>query len=165
MTFTASCRQLVVLTSDAKDMGKTALGTIVVSAAKSWGLNVVAIKHVHHGVDYRVKDTGRYLEAGADTVIAIGPSEHMVVKPRPLHLDEAIKLALREGADLIVVEGFKTQLDALRGFGACHVHISFSSIAVAAGNSTIRVEGTENALRAVLDLVRAGRCCIRMDMS
>jgi molybdopterin-guanine dinucleotide biosynthesis protein len=54
------------------------LGETLARLASSRGLRVWVVKHVHHGVDYRVKDTGRYLAAGAERVYAIGPGEYML---------------------------------------------------------------------------------------
>lgn len=109
--------KLLLIASEASKMGKTALGTAIVSALRGQG-RLCAVKHVHHGVDYRVKDTGRYLESGTNLVIAVGPHEVMSVERVSTDL-AAILCKVCSSCDYIVVEGFKEQLDGVVAAGGC----------------------------------------------
>ncbi len=104
--------KLVLIAGSGRNVGKTLLGEHLVRLASGRGLRVWVVKHVHHGVDYRVKDTGRYLSAGAARVYAVGPGEYMVVEKREVSLSEILKEA--EGrADVVVVEGFRSMLPSI----------------------------------------------------
>ena len=104
--------KIVAIIGSGRNVGKTLLGEQLTRLASSKGLRVWIVKHVHHGVDYRVKDTGRYLAAGASRVYAIGPSEYMLVEP--VNLDpEAVVREAHGKADLLVIEGFRSIVSRL----------------------------------------------------
>nr|WP_267195214.1 molybdopterin-guanine dinucleotide biosynthesis protein MobB [Hyperthermus butylicus] len=112
------------MTAAGRGHGKTLLGTSLTRHLTEQGYHVAAIKHIHQPhVDYRVKDTGRYLEAGASPVIAVSPEEYMVVVRRAIGLEYALDLALSHGVQVIVVEGFRELADYVRALGGCIVYI------------------------------------------
>ena len=105
--------KLILIIGSGRNVGKTLLGEHIVRLAAARGLRVWVIKHVHHGVDYRVKDTGRYLSAGASRVYAVAPGEYMLVEKREITLDSIIVEASGK-ADLVVVEGFRSLASSLQ---------------------------------------------------
>lgn len=108
--------RIVVIVGAGRNVGKTLLGEAVTRLASRAGLRVWSVKHVHHGVDYRVKDTGRYLAAGSERVYAIGPDETMMVERRPLSPGEVLEEATRHGVDLVVIEGFRAIVKQLEAY-------------------------------------------------
>ncbi len=92
--------------------GKTTLIEKVISVFKKQGLRVAVIKHVHHPFDFDVpgKDTYRHKKAGADSVIVASREQFAMVKdtPEEYSLGDIISRYVDDGADLIIVEGFKT---------------------------------------------------------
>ena len=152
--------QLVLVTGSGSKVGKTTLGTMLARELARRGQRVAVVKHVHHGVDYRVKDTGRYLGAGALRVAALGPEEYMVVEKRRIGLWEA--LSLLGGVDVVVVEGFREQLGEVLGRGGCAVYIArepgekppvHSEKLVVTSSSEL-----EHALKTVLELLDKRLC-------
>ncbi len=104
---------LIVITSSRSGLGKTLLGELIVKWAKKQLYKTMVVKHVHHSIDYRVKDTGRYLSSGADTVVAIGQEEIMKVERRKIELTKLLKGVVSR-YDIIIVEGFREQLESLK---------------------------------------------------
>lgn len=155
--------QLVLVTGSGSKVGKTTLGTMLVGELARRGQRVAVVKHVHHGVDYRVKDTGRYLGAGALRVAALGPGEYMVVEKRRIGLWEA--LSLLGGADVVVVEGFREQLGEVLGRGGCAVYIAREPGEEPPVHSeklvATHAHGLEEALGKVLGLLEQGLCGLR----
>ncbi len=108
--------RIVVIIGSGRNVGKTLLGETIVSIATGIGLRVWCVKHVHHGVDYRVKDTGRYLAAGSERVYAISPRETLIVEKRPLPLRRILEEASDKSVDLVVIEGFRSILEEIREY-------------------------------------------------
>jgi len=154
--------QLVLVTGSGSNVGKTTLGTMLVKELAQQGVQVAVVKHVHHGVDYRVKDTGRYLGAGAVRVAALGPGEYMIVERRRLGLWEA--LGLLGGADVVIVEGFREQVGEILDRGGCAVYIAREpgeQPPVRNEKLVVVYSGRlEQALQAVLGLLSRGLCRI-----
>ncbi|BEP17436.1 hypothetical protein PYJP_07880 [Pyrofollis japonicus] len=149
--------QLLLIAGEGRDVGKTLLGEKLVKALTSRGLSVGVVKHVHHGVDYRVKDTGRYLAAGAQRVVAVGPAEYMVVEPRRLGLEEAICLVSEN--DVVIVEGFKEHIEDVRKQGGCAVFLRRSGAAELWYRSEHREITSINAVfEIVLRLLQDSSC-------
>ncbi|AEM38674.1 hypothetical protein Pyrfu_0805 [Pyrolobus fumarii 1A] len=115
--------RIIVIVGAGRSVGKTLLGETITREASRRGLKTWVVKHVHHGVDYRVKDTGRYLASGAARVYAIGPNETMVVEPQTARLEEIVREAKEKHVDLLIVEGFRGHIDTLRNAGALIVCI------------------------------------------
>lgn len=95
-----------------KNSGKTTLMTKLIAEFSRRGLHVAAIKHAHHAfdIDHEGRDSYRFREAGAGTVIVSSPVRWAVMS----ELRGAPELALPDllahanGADLILIEGYKT---------------------------------------------------------
>ncbi len=152
---------LVIVTGEGRKTGKTSLGAALVARLAGLGLRVAVLKHVHHGVDYRVRDTGRYLEAGAPVVAALGPGEYMVVRrgqPDPWSL----VAALAREADVVVVEGLRGwALEALER-GGCMVYLCRSGCArLHAGGRVEQLSRVEAEAR-LAELVASGACRVRL---
>jgi molybdopterin-guanine dinucleotide biosynthesis protein B len=154
--------QLVLITGSGSKVGKTLLGSLLVKKLVEMAIVVSAIKHVHHGVDYRVKDTGRYLEAGAQRVVAIGDGEYMVVVRRKLSLEEALKLL--GGSDVIIIEGFRNHVHDVLEKGGCVVYLGDDKL-LAGINSEKIVYADKNSLGYAVDkvigLLKRGQCTIK----
>ncbi len=96
-----------------KNSGKTTLVSKLVAHFTAQGLRVAAIKHAHHNfdVDHEGRDSFRYRQAGAATVIVSSANRFAVMtelrgEPEP----SLWQLAANAGsADIILVEGFKTE--------------------------------------------------------
>lgn len=158
--------QLVLVTGSGSKVGKTLLGSLLVKRLVEIGMSVSAIKHVHHGVDYRVKDTGRYLEAGAQRVVAIGDGEYMVVVRRQLGLEDALKLLAE--SDVVIVEGFREHVHDVLEKGGCVVYIDDGrddGKFLAGVNNEKMVLVDRNSLSYAVDgvvgLLKMGQCTIR----
>jgi molybdopterin-guanine dinucleotide biosynthesis protein B len=150
------CR-LVVIAGSGSGVGKTLLGERLVAELARRGLRVAAVKHVHHGVDYRVKDTGRYMAAGAVRVVAVGPGEYMVVERGVLGFWDAVRLACR-GSDAVVVEGFREHLEEALARGACGVYVGGPGEAPPGALAAEPGQALE-ALPRILELLLAGSHC------
>jgi molybdopterin-guanine dinucleotide biosynthesis protein B len=91
--------------------GKTTLLVGVIRALRAGGWRVATVKHDAHGhaaFDKEGKDTWHHKEAGAETVVLVGPGRIASVSdaPREPTLEE-IQDRYAADADLILVEGFK----------------------------------------------------------
>lgn len=154
--------QLVLVTGSGSKVGKTLLGSLLVRKLVEMGVVVSAIKHVHHGVDYRVKDTGRYLEAGVQRVVAIGDGEYMVVVRGKLSLEEA--LSFLAGSDVVIVEGFRGHVRDVLEKGGCVVYLGDNKL-LAGMNSERVVFADKNSLSYAVDkvvgLLKRGQCTIK----
>ena len=146
---------LLLIAGEGRDVGKTLLGERLVKRLSSTGLRVGVVKHVHHGVDYRVKDTGRYLGAGASRVVAAGPREYMVVEGRRLGFWEAI--GLLGDVDVVVVEGFRDHIPEVVRHGGCaaYIHRDGSAEIIPVG---VKAPSLDEALALLLEMVRRGEC-------
>ncbi len=154
--------QLVLLTGDGSNVGKTALGERLVAGLSSRGLRVAVVKHVHHGVDYRVKDTGRYLSAGAGRVVAVGPGSWMLVSPGRLGFWEAVELAAEGGVDVVLVEGFRDHVSLVLSVGGCVAYLGSRCPGAGGGRLVCApMLGVEEALPRLLRLLSLGACRLR----
>ncbi|MBF0134808.1 MAG: molybdopterin-guanine dinucleotide biosynthesis protein B [Magnetococcales bacterium] len=93
----------------ASGTGKTTLMAGVIAALHAKGLRVAALKHGHHATDPDIpgKDTHRFRQAGAASVLFAGPDLwFMIQEPRgtPPTLEEY--LARLTGHDLVLIEGY-----------------------------------------------------------
>ena len=92
--------------------GKTTLVEGVIGALKLRGLRVSVVKHAHHrfDIDHPGKDTWRHREAGAFEVVLASDRRLALMREfeRPARLTAHQLIAeLYEGADWVLVEGFK----------------------------------------------------------
>ncbi|MEN3047896.1 MAG: molybdopterin-guanine dinucleotide biosynthesis protein B [Candidatus Caldarchaeales archaeon] len=94
-----------------KMAGKTRLASMIVSALRSMGYRVAAVKHVHHAdftIEREGSDSWRLYQSGADPVIVSSPRETAVIH-RSLSIRgiEDLK-GLAGDVDFVVVEGFQS---------------------------------------------------------
>ena len=89
--------------------GKTTLIEKVVKLLKARGLRVAVVKHASAGfeLDRPGKDSWRFREAGADSVILVGPGKMAVIRnigevPSPEEIEQSAG-----DVDIIIYEGFK----------------------------------------------------------
>jgi len=88
--------------------GKTTLIEKLLRELTGRGLRVAVVKHDAHGfeLDREGKDSWRFREAGAVATVLCSPARTAVQEQRPVGLEDA--LARVSGADLILLEGFKS---------------------------------------------------------
>lgn len=155
--------QLILVTGSGSNVGKTTFGTMLVKELAQRGLHVAVVKHVHHGVDYRVKDTGRYLGAGAVRVAAIGPEDYMIVERMRIGLWEV--LGLLGDVDIVVVEGFREQVGEVISRGGCVFYIAREPGEQLQASSerlvVTHTSGLGEALGRVLGLLEQELCRLR----
>ena len=89
--------------------GKTTLIEKVVKLLKARGLRVAVVKHASAGfeLDRPGKDSWRFREAGADSVVLVGPGKMAVIRnidevPSPEEIERAAG-----GIDIVIHEGSK----------------------------------------------------------
>ena len=102
-------KKAVSFVATASNSGKTTLIEKVVAILKSKGLNVAVVKHASAGfeLDKPGKDSWRFRQAGADTVILVGPDSVAFIKKIRFEpaLDELEEFT--SDADIVIIEGFK----------------------------------------------------------
>lgn len=90
--------------------GKTTLVTQLIRELKARGFKVGAIKHDAHqfAIDHPGKDSYRFTEAGADSMLISSSSKLALVQQheQPPQLDEMIRDYFA-AVDIVLVEGFK----------------------------------------------------------
>src|SRR5512139_1879482 len=101
--------KIVSFIAAASNSGKTTLIEKVVRILKERGLRVAVIKHASKGfdLDRPGKDSWRFREAGADTIVLVGPDSMALM--RKIDDQPAMKAleSLVEHADIVIREGFK----------------------------------------------------------
>ncbi len=100
---------IVSFVSAASNSGKTTLIEKLVKIMKARGLRVAVVKHASAGfeLDKPGKDSWRFKQAGADTVVLAGQKQIAVMRkldrdPTPEELERAAG-----DVDLVIYEGFK----------------------------------------------------------
>lgn len=93
------------------DSGKTTVAEALVRSLKERAYRVAVIKHAAHGYqsDPKGKDSWRYRQADADSVVVVGPQSytlHRRLQARPRLNDILRKI---RDVDIIIVEGFKSE--------------------------------------------------------
>ncbi len=107
-------KQTVIAVVGTKKSGKTSTIETLIRELSSRGYKVAAIKHVpetDHTIDTPGKDTWRYAQAGAKTVVSAATHEIATVEKIPLEtvsFDDLVKRC--KDTDLVFVEGFKKQV-------------------------------------------------------
>jgi len=89
--------------------GKTTLIEKVVKLLKARGLRVAVVKHASAGfeLDRPGKDSWRFREAGADSVVLVGPGKMAVIRNiGEVPLPEEIEQSAGD-VDIVICEGFK----------------------------------------------------------
>jgi len=93
--------------------GKTLLIERLIPELNRFGLRVATVKHTHHrniSLDIPGKDTYRYRQAGAETIVLASPDGFSILTEEngTFGLKEVVS-ALPEKLDIILVEGFKQE--------------------------------------------------------
>lgn len=96
-----------------KNSGKTTLMIKLIEAFTARGMTISAVKHAHHAfdVDHEGRNSFRYRAAGAHTVAISSRARFAIMtelRERREPTLEELASAI-EGADLILVEGFKNE--------------------------------------------------------
>lgn len=100
-------RPRVVSVVGYRGSGKTSIVGRLLAELKRRGRRVGSIKSASARleIDREGKDTWRHMEAGAETVVAIGHEKTFVMTSKSVSLDDALDFF--EGFDYVLVEGFK----------------------------------------------------------
>lgn len=105
--------QVIAIIGD-KRVGKTTTGEKLTSELVRRGYKVAAIKHISEpdfSIDSIGKDTWRYAEAGAKTIIAVSPKEIVTIEKddaKKIRLSSLLKKCI--GHDVVFIEGLKKQV-------------------------------------------------------
>ncbi|MCX7857929.1 MAG: molybdopterin-guanine dinucleotide biosynthesis protein B [Deltaproteobacteria bacterium] len=89
--------------------GKTTFLAKLIQVAVKKGYKVAAIKHTHHKIEEKKKDTSRLREAGADPVLLV--SKGLIVMTKKMGEDAPLENIVEkffDSVDIIFVEGFKS---------------------------------------------------------
>ena len=155
--------QLVHISGAGRNVGKTLLGERLVGQLASRGVDVCAVKHVHHGVDFRVKDTGRYLAAGARLGGALGPGEAMIVLEVEAALDRMLCWLSSCGCRVVVVEGFRSEASTLLEAGACTAYLEHGgSVRLSSRCGGWEGLSVDDAVRVLISLLGRGCCGVEL---
>jgi molybdopterin-guanine dinucleotide biosynthesis adapter protein len=91
--------------------GKTTTIEYLISKLTAEGINVGAVKHVHHKgftMDTEGKNTWRFAKAGAKTIVAVSPDEVAIIRKTTVEyndFEKIIALLAQEKLDVVFVEG------------------------------------------------------------
>lgn len=91
-----------------KKVGKTTTTEKLITELTRRGYKVAAVKHISEPdftMDTPGKDTWRYQQAGAKTIIAVSPNETATIEKEATPLTALLKKC--EDNDIILIEGFK----------------------------------------------------------
>jgi molybdopterin-guanine dinucleotide biosynthesis protein B len=100
--------------------GKTTMIEYLISNLTKEEFKIGTIKHVHnprHSIDVKSKDSWRHSRAGAEIVVCTSPEELAIFKKRKRHkenIDEILNLFRQEDLDLLLIEGFRSQVNHRR---------------------------------------------------
>ena len=95
-----------------KDSGKTTTVELLVEALTKKGHKVATVKRIHDldfTIDTPGKDSWKHAKAGASTVVCVAPKEMTIIRKvdtAKISLEQIVN-AVREDAEIIVLEGFK----------------------------------------------------------
>jgi molybdopterin-guanine dinucleotide biosynthesis protein B len=90
-----------------KNTGKTTLTTRIVTELVKRGYKVGTIKHTHHDLDIKGKDTWKHREAGAELVVGSGESTSFLINEK-MDLEKILrKIKCLQELDYVIIEGFK----------------------------------------------------------
>ena len=107
-------KQQVVAVVGTKKSGKTTTIENLIRELTRRGYKVAVIKHVpepDHTIDTPGKDTWRYAQAGAKTIVSAAANEIATIEKTPLEtvkLDTLIKKC--KGNDIVFIEGLKKKV-------------------------------------------------------
>ncbi len=112
-------KQQVVAVVGTKKSGKTTTIEKLILELTNRGYKVAAIKHVpepDHTIDTPGKDTWRYAQAGAKTIVSVAANEIATIEKTPgenVKLDALIRKC--KGNDIIFIEGLKKRVAKRKG--------------------------------------------------
>ncbi|MBW5445019.1 molybdopterin-guanine dinucleotide biosynthesis protein B [Cohnella sp. CFH 77786] len=100
---------IVLQVAGYKNAGKTTLACELVRLFTACGRSVATVKRDAHDADPEPEgaDTRRHREAGACMTALASDSRTSWVRERPASLEELLAAMEEEGADAVIVEGFK----------------------------------------------------------
>lgn len=101
---------IVHVTSQGSKQGKTTIASRLIRKLVAAGARVCAVKHSHHTLDIRDKDTHRLHGMGSKITLGIGTGELLV---KTSDLDPIMGFlweTMSKECDYVVVEGFKESL-------------------------------------------------------
>lgn len=100
--------RVVSFIAASSNSGKTTLIEKIVRILKARGLRVAVIKHASKGFELDIpgKDSWRFQQAGADSVVLVGPGK-MAVLQQTDHEPTEEELEHIVNADVVIFEGFK----------------------------------------------------------
>ncbi len=99
---------VVKIVSLARKAGKTSLGTAIVEKLRSRGISVAVIKHVAEEIDLH-KDSDKYIDAGANQVVAVSRRLTAIYDPSPMRSLSNIIQLIPPSTRIVVAEGFKRE--------------------------------------------------------
>jgi molybdopterin-guanine dinucleotide biosynthesis protein B len=101
--------RVISFVAASSNSGKTTLIEKIVKVLKARGLRVAVIKHASAGFDLDTpgKDSWRFRQAGADTVILMGPDQLALMKKIEHELSDEETEDLAGDVDIIIREGFR----------------------------------------------------------
>ena len=112
-------KQQVVAVVGTKKSGKTTTIEKLILELTNRGHKVAAIKHVpepDHTIDTPGKDTWRYAQAGAKTIVSVAANEIATIEKTPV---ETVKLDVLirkcKGNDIVFIEGLKKRVAKRKG--------------------------------------------------
>jgi len=112
-------KQQVIAVVGTKKSGKTTTIENLIRELTNRGYKVAAIKHVpepDHTIDTPGKDTWRYAQAGAKTIVSAAASEIATIEKTPV---ETVKLEALirkcKGNDIVFIEGLKKKVAKRKG--------------------------------------------------
>jgi molybdopterin-guanine dinucleotide biosynthesis protein B len=104
-------KQKVIAIVGGKKVGKTTTTENLIRELTNRGYSVAAVKHISEPdftIDTPEKDTYRFAQHGAKTIVAVGPNEVATVEKRPTqNMPLSALLKKCKGNDVILTEGFK----------------------------------------------------------
>lgn len=104
-------KPIIVAVVGSKRSGKTTTVETLTKELTSRGYRVAAVKHIHKPdftIDREGKDTWRFAQAGARTVIAVGTNEVVTIE-KVQNENHSLKEILQKckGNDIVFLEGFR----------------------------------------------------------
>lgn len=112
-------RAIVIAVVGSKKSGKTTAIEALTRALARRGYKVAAVKHISEesfSIDMEGKDTWRFAQAGARTIIAVSSNEIAIIEKRSTG-NLSIRQILQKcgGSDVILLEGFRRSVAKDKG--------------------------------------------------
>ncbi len=101
-------RRCIVQVIGPRDSGKTSSIVKASKTLKEKGLRIAIVKHTHHQIDIRGKDSWRFINEGGAVAAAIirGLGEEVAIFIPNTGLEKILEMFF-EIADVVIIEGFK----------------------------------------------------------